>query len=46
MYKKIKEYFETEMGYINNENPPVNTFNEFVEIVNKLKNIMTPQQGV
>jgi len=34
--KEMKEYFKTEMGYIHYENPPADTYNEFVEIVNKL----------
>lgn len=35
--REMKEYFNTEMGYIHYENPPVNTLIEFIEIVNKLK---------
>ncbi|PTB97249.1 hypothetical protein C9994_03815 [Marivirga lumbricoides] len=35
--EEMKVYFDTEMGYINYETPPVDTFEEFVDIVSKLK---------
>ncbi len=34
---KMKSYFNTELGYIHYESPPVGTLNEFIKIVNKLK---------
>lgn len=41
--RSMKEYFKTEMGYIDYENPPTETYTEFVEIVNKLNSKTTPQ---
>ena len=34
---EMKKYFNTEIGYIHYENPPVERYDEFVEIVNELK---------
>lgn len=34
---EMKEYFDTNLGYIDYENPPANNHKEFVEIVNALK---------
>lgn len=42
--KEMKEFFKSEMGYIHYENPPADSYDEFVEIVHELKN-KTPQQG-
>ncbi len=35
---EMKKYFDTNLGYIQYEHPPVDNYNEFVEIVTKLKN--------
>ncbi|MBP7477781.1 MAG: hypothetical protein KA797_04600 [Chitinophagales bacterium] len=42
----MKEYFETDMGYITYEDTPTDTYNEFIEKVNQLNNNTTPQQGL
>lgn len=42
----MKEYFQTKIGYITYEDTPTDTYNEFVEKVNELKNNTAPQQGV
>jgi hypothetical protein len=34
---EMKKYFDTNLGYIHYENPPVDSYKEFVEIVNKLE---------
>ncbi|BDD08540.1 hypothetical protein FUAX_09720 [Fulvitalea axinellae] len=34
---EMKKYFKTENGYIHYENPPAKSYDEFIEIVNKLK---------
>lgn len=34
---EMKKYFDTNLGYIHYENPPVDNYEEFVEIVNKLE---------
>jgi hypothetical protein len=34
--KEMKDFFNTELGYINYENPPADTYDEFVEIVNQI----------
>ncbi len=34
--KEMKAFFNTDLGYINYENPPVETYDEFVKTVNKL----------
>lgn len=41
--RKMMEFFKSEMGYIHYENPPPDSYDEFVEIVNELKNKTTPQ---
>jgi hypothetical protein len=33
---EMKEYFDTNLGYIHYENPPADSYKEFVEIMNKL----------
>lgn len=35
--KEMKKYFKTENGYIHYENPPADSYDEFVAIVNELK---------
>lgn len=35
---EMKKYFDTNLGYIDYENPPANSYKEFVGIVNKLEN--------
>jgi len=35
---EMKNFFDTNLGYIHYENPPVDNYKEFVEIVNKLEN--------
>ena len=35
--EEMKEFFKSELGYIDYENPPANSYEEFVEIVNELK---------
>jgi hypothetical protein len=35
--KQMKEFFKTEIGYIDYENPPTNSKTEFIEILEKLK---------
>ncbi|WP_040252236.1 hypothetical protein [Psychroserpens mesophilus] len=35
--KQMKEFFKTEFGYIDYENPPVNSKTEFMKIVKNLK---------
>lgn len=44
--KEMKVFFKSEMGYIHYENPPADSYAEFVQIVNEIKNKTTPQQGV
>ena len=34
---EMKKYFDTNLGYIHYENPPADSFKEFVEIINKLE---------
>ena len=43
--KLMKEYFQTDIGYITYEDTPTDTYNEFIEKINELKNT-TPQQDV
>lgn len=33
---EMKKFFDTNLGYVHYESPPVNSYKEFVEIVNKL----------
>lgn len=35
--KEMKEYFKTEIGYIHYENPPADSYDEFIKIVNNLE---------
>lgn len=35
--QEMKEFFNSEIGYIHYESPPVNSYVEFIEIVNRLK---------
>lgn len=37
---------DADIGYITYEDTPTDTYNEFIEKVNELKNNTTPQQGV
>ncbi len=39
----MKEYFQTDIGYITYEDTPSDSYNEFIEKVNELKNNSTPQ---
>ena len=34
---QLKKYFNTNLGYIHYENPPVDNYQEFLDIVNKLE---------
>lgn len=34
---EMKKYFDTDLGYIHYENPPANSYKEFVKIANKLE---------
>jgi hypothetical protein len=34
---EMKKYFDTNLGYIHYENPPANSYEEFVGIVNKIE---------
>lgn len=34
---EMKKYFDTNLGYVHYENPPADSYKEFVEIVNKLE---------
>jgi hypothetical protein len=44
--KLMKEYFQTDIGYITYEDTPTDSYNEFGEKVNELENNTTPHHGV
>lgn len=37
--REMKHYFKTQLGYIHYENPPAETYDQFVEIVNQIEKI-------